>query len=102
MKRDLWGRAHAPGALESRLTAGYKIITMDPEHVIADVLRRQLERIGEAGFYVEIGGDEEGTSIFTAVNTETGERFHVRAPEGYEVAAAVRLAEMTGVDPDEA
>ena len=91
--------SHASEGVDSRLVAEYNNGTMDPDDVIADLLRRQLERIGKAGFYVEVGGDEEGAAIFTAVNMDAGERFHVRAPEGDEMAAAVRLAEMVRIDP---
>lgn len=94
VKQDRWDRAHASEDMDPRPAAEQNNATMDPNHVIADLMRRQLERIGEAGFYVAIGGEEEGAAVSTAVNPETGERLHVRAPEGYEIAAAVRLAEM--------
>ena len=72
-------------ALDSRPLAGYNIATMDPDDVIAGLMRRQLEGIGRADFHVDIGGDDEGAAIFTAVNTATSERF---AEFGYPVGLA--------------
>ena len=59
----------------------------------AHEIRMLLEGIGSLGFVVTLGGTGDDL-VFSAINTNTGERFVVRGVAGREYDAASELGQM--------